>query len=290
MLTILSLGKIGSGKSENGNAMIMKKNAFMTNDLPFACTTKITSHSNTIKGIQINYIDTMGIDDNFSDNNIKKLFYFLRNWEFGINAVFIIVNIHEPRFDSEIQRILKMINRFINNPNFWNQFGILFTRCYKNHFNREIAENNYRINVIDFVMKLPNCQKINPLIPCFFVDSKKWETDKSTQLEYLKALQFVSQFSAFKTNNFKMINIHYECIEEVIEPNILVRLEKKETENKIILIYYYEDIKKTKFTGYNGDITYTEPITIKSYSMTEEICLNHNPLLPPIETYDIFNL
>lgn len=139
-VTVVAFGETGVGKSENGNAFLQRNDAFIVSDSPGSCTSDACLRSNIIDGIKINYIDTQGF---FSSNLDDKLYLFqvvnfLINLESGINAFFIIFNIQNPRFDSKIPKMLRYINEIFNNPKYWNQVGIIFTRCYKDCFDREI--------------------------------------------------------------------------------------------------------------------------------------------------------
>lgn len=211
------------------------------------------------------------------------IFFDLKEWKEGINAFFIVLNIQQPRFDSNIQRMIQLINDFFNNPKFWNQTGIIFTRCFADCFeesDREMAETQYKARVVDFIKKLPGCQNISPSMPCFFVDSKAWKEDKSTQDEYIKAFKFAVQFPPVPTNNFKIVNPDYMKEEEEMIPKVLVNYDVKAFNDKKVVTYYYEDKKRKKITGYNGEVVYKEPETIRSYSESEEFPINQ-PLPPP---------
>lgn len=276
-VTVISIGETGVGKSENGNALLKKKDAFYISDLIGSCTSEINLKSNIINGIKVNYIDTQGLSstNDFDEKYIFQFVNFLKNCKSGINAFFIILDIQNPRFDSRIQRMLKLINDIFNNPKYWNQVGIIFTRCYKECFNRKIGENNSKISIINFIHKLPGCENINPSIPCFFVDSKKWETDRSTQSEYGKIVKYASILQPIRTDKIKVIHIEQEPVENEILETVLVHIEQKKKE----ITYYYEDQERKRIIKYDGNVLFSLPKVIRTYS--ETVNTKHKQPPPP---------
>ena len=265
----------------------MTHGAFEADSRPDSCTFLTSAKSNNISGMDIHYIDTQGFSstDNLDSKHIQQMVQFLKEWKHGINVFFILINIFNPRFDSGIQRMIQLINDFFNNPEFWNQTGLIFTRCYNDVFeesDRKMAQEEYRACLIDFITKLPGCEKLKPEIPCFFVDSKNWERDTATQNEYKKALAFAIKFPPVPTQNLKVVNPDYQKEEDEIITGVLVNYDERESGNKKILTYYYQDQKRKKITGYNGDIVYTEPEVIKSYTKTDEIDISKPTPPPPI--------
>lgn len=284
-LTVMAIGETGAGKSENGNAMLMTNGAFEADSKPESVTFLTSAKSNKINDMDVYYIDTQGFGstDNLDSKHIQQMVEFLKGWKYGINAFFILINIFNPRFDSGIQRMLQVINDFFNNPNLWNQTGLIFTRCYQDCFekaDREVAENEYRACVIDFIRAFKNCKKLNPEIPCFFVDSKEWKNDKNTQDEYIKAFNFARKFPPVRTDDFKTPLYEYKKIEDENLPHVLVKYDVTNSGDKKIITKYFEDQKRKKIIGYNNEITYTEPETIKAYTETEEVDIS-KPLPPP---------
>lgn len=199
-VTVVAFGETGVGKSENGNAFLQRNEAFRVSDSPGSCTSDVCLKSNIIDGIKVNYIDTQEFysSSNLDDKYLFQVVNFLKKLKSGINAFFIILNIQNPRFDSGIQMMLRYINEIFNNPKYWNQVGIIFTRCYKDHYDRKIVETKYKPTVINFLKSFSGCENLNPLMPCFFVNSKKWKTDQSTQQEYKNVLEFVSNLKPTK--------------------------------------------------------------------------------------------
>ena len=132
-VTVLTIGGTGDGKSAFGNAFLGKKDSFEESSDPDSCTYVTSSQSAFINGVTRHYIDTQGLKstDGMDASYIQQMVQFLKDWKLGINAFFIILNVQSPRFDQDVQRMLRLMNDFFNNPEFWNQTGIIFTKCFK---------------------------------------------------------------------------------------------------------------------------------------------------------------
>lgn len=269
-VTILAVGDTGVGKSENGNAFLQKK-LLEANSDPESCTFETSVQSNIVDGFTRYYIDTQGLGatDGLDSKHILQMVSFLKEWKLGINAFFVVINIQCPRFDQSIQKLLKIINDFFNNPNFWNQTGIIFTKCFQGNFNKEIGETKYRQTLINFIKTLPGCKNLNPQMLCFFVDSVKWETDKSTNFEYLRIFEFAHKNSPVPTNNLKAVNSEYKIIEPIIKKKVYINSKIDGVGPNAKKINYYEDQEITRFVDWENHESFSSPKTIKSY--TEEI-------------------
>ena len=273
IVTIMAIGETGAGKSQNGNGFLQMNNAFEANSKPQACTFRTSAKSNTINGIIRYYIDTQGLasSDNLNAQYVQQMVGFLKNWDHGVNAVYIVINVQNPRFDSGIQKMLKFVNEFFNNPNFWNQTGIIFTRCFPGHFDKSSIEVSYRNIVKKFIKTLPQCRNLNPQLPVFFVNSVKWETDPNTKQEYLRIFEFAHKFSPLPTKNVIPACTEYWKREEEFTYRKKVDVRRRKSGYIETITYYYEDQKRYKITGFNGDVMYSQPETIKSYTETKTI-------------------
>ena len=269
-VTVLVVGDTGAGKSQNGCAFLQKNGMFEANSKPQSCTYKTSAQSRTINGIRRNYIDTQGLEahDGLDAEYIQQMVSFLKEWKKGINAFFLVINGQNPRFDQGIQKMIKLMNDFFNNPDFWNQTGIIFTRCYEGKFDKEIFETEYHKMVKDFIKSLPGCELINPQIPCFFVDSKEWETEESTKFQYIRIFEFAHKNPPVSTQKLQIVRPDYKSKEEEILEKVFVGSEMVGEDEDRKQISHYEDQRRYKITGWDGKVTYTDPETIDSY--TEE--------------------
>lgn len=269
-VTALVIGESGTGKSQNGWGFLQKNDVFETNSSPDSCTYRTSAQSNTVNGITRYYIDTQGLSDPEQKDAeyIQQMVEFLKNWKLGINSFLIMLNIQSPRFDAGIKQMIMIINDFFNNPDFWNQAGLVFTRCFPGYFNRKMGETQYRQKVIDFIKSLPNCESLNPQMPCFFVDSVNWETDQDTIKEYTRMFEFAHKNNPVPTQNLQVVRPEYKSKEEEILEKQLVSSYKEGEGENAVKYFNYEDQKRYKITEWNGNIHYSGLETIRSW--TEE--------------------
>lgn len=260
-VTTLAIGESGVGKSQFGCGFLQIDDAFETNSSPDSCTYKTSSQSNKINGITRHFIDTQGLasTDGLDASYIQQMIEFLLSWKLGVNAFFIIINIQNPKFDQGIQRLIQYINDFFNNPDFWNQTGIVFTRCYPNYFDRKVAETQYRQRVIDFIKTFPGCENLNPQMPCFFVDSVNWKKDDSTKFEIIRAFEFAHKNQPVPTQKLKVFRPEYKDKKEEKLEKVLIKSEMVGKGADKTRIYYYQDQIRYKITDWDNHITYTKP-------------------------------
>ena len=211
---------------------------------------------------------------------------FLKQWKLGINMIAITINIQSPKFDHSTQVLIQLINDFFNDPNIWNQAALVFTKCYRGFFDKNIALTLYRTRVIEYIKQLPRCGNINPFIPCFFVDSVNWKQDLDTQSEIIRMVEFCFHNPPMTTQKLELVNPSYKTKEEEILNKILVKTENANSDNETI--YYYEDQKRYKITDRNGKVFYTKPEIIKSWTeikftkIQEEKKIEVHEILKPI--------
>ncbi|KAK8897942.1 hypothetical protein M9Y10_000183 [Tritrichomonas musculus] len=267
-VTVLSLGESGVGKSTCGCVFLKNKNAFDTDSSPDSCTYKTSSQSSIINGIERHFIDTQGLasPDGLDAAYITQMVDFLKKWENGINAIYIIINIQSPRFDAGVQQMMKMLNKLFNNPNFWNQTAIIFTRCYPGHFDRNSAETRYRNLVIDFIKNLPGCQNINPQVPCFFVDSVNYENDQSTKDEFIRIFEYAHGKDSLQTHEVQPVRPEYQSREEIKMNHVLLNTSYSGSGASRTKTMTYADQRKYKLTDWKGNVTYTQPENIRTWN------------------------
>lgn len=276
-VSIMVIGETGTGKSQFGDAYLMKK-AFDASSLPESCSPKTISCNNIINDTCFHYIDNPGFfsSDNLDSLHTLEMVEFLKKWKIGINAFFIMLNIQCPRFSQSTKQMIRFFNEFFNDPNFWTQTGIIFTHCYEGYFDRKTGENHYRSAILNFIQTFPGCEKLNLPLPCFFVDSYEWETNLSVQQECQRIRNFASQFLPIPTQKMKLCSPGFKIIEKKIINKKLVNVSRQKDEFKELIIYHYEDQEINKLVGYNGEIRYSHPVTIRKYTEKTEIDLNQS--------------
>lgn len=240
-VAIMAIGETGAGKSQLGNAFLQMENSFPTNNNFINCAKAYMKH-NTIDGITRYFIDTQGVDSNdeFEKEYSQELISFLKNLEFGINAFFIVINAQNPRFNNEIQKKIKLLYDFYKEPKFLQQIGIIFTKCYPGHFEKEMLETKYREEVLNYINNFPANDSINPQLPSFFVDSIAWDTDMSTKYEFVKILDFAQKNTPLSAKKIKKIDEGIDGKEpKIIEEKKCEIFEQKKEIFKTIKGKYY---------------------------------------------------
>lgn len=270
IVTICCIGETGVGKSEVGNAFCQKY-LFPADCKPNSCTFETCARSNIVNDMKRYYIDTQGLQssENCDAKHIQQMVEFLKNWTHGINAFFIVINIQNPRFDQGIQKLLKLLNDFFNNPDFWTQTGIIFTKCFAGNFNKEVAEKEYRQEVVNFVDKLPGCKDLNLQMPCFFVDSCRWQTDSATNDEYIRVFEFAHKNNPVPTQKLQFVRPEFKSEERIVKNKILIKSEIVGYGINAKKINYYQDQEIFKRIDWDNNESFTPPKVIREYK--EEI-------------------
>ena len=116
----------------------------------------------------------------------------------------------------------------------------MFTKCYRTNdelFYSPEACEKYRKRIIELVKKFPECQDITIEMPCFFVDSIKWNTDEVTKMEFKKIYDFSNKFKPI-LNNFSTSILNYEDSFDPIKIQKCIDKIRKEGQNKISMFAF----------------------------------------------------
>lgn len=274
MVTVMVIGETGCGKSEAGCAFLRKKGVFTIGSTPESETYETTSFTNEVDHINRTYIDTQGLEstDGRDAFYIQQMIEFLKNWQHGVNAFYLVLNIQNPRFSKSIQTMIEIINDFFNDPTFWNQTGIIFTRCYRigneKLFDENMAKTQYRQKVVDFIKTLQGCENLQPKMPCFFVNSPNYDSDDETKKEFQRIFEFAHGKHPVPTQNMKVTSPDYKEKKEELLNNVLVDTKYEGTGENKVKILYYENQRRYKITGRNKIVSYSKPETIKAWTKT----------------------
>jgi hypothetical protein len=285
-VTLAAIGRTGAGKSQFLNGYSQKQ-SFKAGPDPHAVTLLTSSAENIVDGCLRRVIDTQGLDDTqgIDATHIQQMVTFLKTWPHGINAFALVINGQDDRFDAGTQKLVKLIHTFFNNPTFWNHVCIVFTKCYAgcDEIDKPVKQQEYRRLVLNLIRECQGSHIQNsPPLPVFFVDSKKWDTDRETKEQYALLHGFVCGLSPLPTQKVVIPNVEYLKVEKETRKNILVN-DRIDGDTRILT---YEDQEREKRTGYDGStVTYSEWKRIRTWNQRqtrssrtekETICVSEN--------------
>jgi hypothetical protein len=196
-------------------------------------------------------IDSPGLDDSegFDADHIQQMVQFLRLWTHGVNAFVIVLNGQDDKFDEQTQQLVKFVNTFLNDRDFWNHVCLVFTKCYSNRdIGREQKETTYRELVMQLIRQCNPDISTPPRLPVFFVDSKKYDTDPTTKHEFSKFHQFASGLKPLSTQEVVARDTKYLKVEIETRKNILTTT-RIEGDTRIQI---FEDQERKKNFGCDG--------------------------------------
>jgi hypothetical protein len=278
-VVVIVIGQTGAGKSEFGNAYLQNSNSFFASDGPDAATIETHAKCETIDGVTRYFIDTQGLDDTQGVDNahVQQMVSFLKAWEKGVNAIAIVINGQHPRFDAGTQKLIKIIHVFFNNPKFWNNVCIVFTKNYRDEpLNREVFNNEYRTRVQNLIVECVGNGATAPQLPTFFVNSKRFADEQETRDELVAFHAFAYASPVLSTQHVVAPDVRFMRSEEETRINQLVGEKiERQTENIRCKTLSYEDQRREKKTAYDGKtVTYSEWVPTRrwdevQYEMTE---------------------
>ena len=256
--TVIGIGETGNGKSTFLNAYL-QKNALQSSNRPNSCTKMRSVESNIINNKILKAIDTPGIKDtdNTDQENVKQLVEFLLNYEYGINAVSIVLNGQNDKFTKDIEKIIKIAHQMFNQPDFWENLCIIFIKWYSEMTEKQkkMKQDEYKKNVIASINKYTD-SNINIDLPVFFVDSENYKKDEKTKIELNRFNNFVFSKNAMKITQAEVPNVFYEKV--IREENNNYRYkENLISEDGMKRTEYFANQSRNKLIDYYGNKSYT---------------------------------
>ena len=118
---IALVGIMGHGKSSAGNLLLGEEKFRTSNDIEH-CTLEIESQNNN----DLEIFDTKGLGDDkkIEANSLQNLINTLKTQK--INAIFIVYNGVDCRFEKSIKNIIKSICKIFMGKYIWKQIGLIF--------------------------------------------------------------------------------------------------------------------------------------------------------------------
>jgi hypothetical protein len=266
--TSLHIGRIGSGKSELGNA-VLQRTAFVASEDPEAVTLETTAAHSTIDGVHRTVIDTQGLDDQRSVDaeHIRQMVQFLQNCQSGVNVVVLVLNSQSDRLSAGIQELLRMLHVFFNNTQFWYHFCIVFTKCYAEiDIHRDSKRRKSRAMAKSLAIECAGPSVHDISVPVFFVNSTAWQSDGATRHELAALNAFVAGLPALPTQHLVAPNPQWFKVEPETQRGVLLKTVDDRIPNGIRRTLIYGDQRREKRTGYDGEtIAYSNWTTMHQW-------------------------
>lgn len=236
-------------------------------------------------------IDTPGIDDsnNQDDQHLKEINSALSNYPNGISAFLLVINVFDHRVDGSLQKTIKILHNFFNNPQTWERVCIVFTHCFDSvPIDKDQKRIEYRSKIIELISKCTG--KANPQVtlPAFFVDSLSNLSKYEIEIENI--FKFSSHFKPLPTNKFSIPSSVYYKKETKLEYGVNV------PEKRRIIPIIKEKRYGTKIGPFRGEsyhIDFVAGYTIKTQKIDrkQEILILYDDTRFPQEwkTFDTHN-
>ena len=190
---VIILGETGVGKSNLGN--------FLINDNKFKTSSSTNSETQTVnkgESNEIIFIDTPGINDTSTDENVEEEHLINITKEFknekNLNTILILLNYQQPRLTRNLKIMIKLFCSIFRISLFMKHLGIIFTRCFTEDGRPDDEEllktkNEYDEEIKKLIKStLTNEEFTDDKIQYFFVNlnPKKKVLDLKTQEEMVR--------------------------------------------------------------------------------------------------------
>jgi len=186
--------------------------AFTENDTPDSVTLQTSSVEQLVAGIQRTAIDTQGIDDSqgLDAQHVQQMVRFMRAFPHGVNGVALVINVQHDRFDEGTKKLIRLMHNFFNCSEFWNHVAIVFTKCFRDSFNKDRKRNDYRAKVQQLVAEC--CGGLTPQLPCYFLNTKA-DDDADSKGELAALHAFVVGLSPLSTQQLAVPHAKFFKVE-----------------------------------------------------------------------------
>lgn len=266
------LGQTGDGKSSLCNYIINCKDKFTVSDNPESETKRTIGALGEDNNVYI--IDTPGLQDSHGTDleHLIQMVDYIKSIK-ELNAIIIILNIHQPRLPIYINTMIKLFSDIFAVKDFWTHVAIVFTKCYyytpETQMRKKIEGASKIIKKIRDIIFDTDATFDYAEIPKFIVDSDlededKINSDQRSPEQIKELIAWAASRDPMKTSKFiekdKIDNTYQFKIPKYEE--ILISKERKKGSDKEVSIYH--GIMKYELIPYNKNekVIFTDGIKI----------------------------
>ena len=186
---IVILGAAGNGKSKLANRLTGREGHFPESASADAETKVTVSLQAGLAGdaaFPVEIVDTPGLDESdAADTAHLAQFRDTMLAKGRLDALVITLNAQAPRFVAATARLMRMLfSMFCDDPSFWDNTCIVFTRCYPGHHDRAAltSERGLRSKVLAAMVEAT--PGVAPRLPCFFFELGSALTDAVNHADF----------------------------------------------------------------------------------------------------------
>eukprot|EP00047_Mylnosiga_fluctuans_P020866 m.97256 g.97256 ORF g.97256 m.97256 type:complete len:322 (+) comp8659_c0_seq2:314-1279(+) len=190
---IVAIGESGHGKSSLLNRLLSRAAAelkvFVESDNPESETKQTVGCPGYLCGDRsrrIVVIDTPGINDSrgFDARNMEEMAEYLRGLSGGLHAVILVLNVHNSRFDGNMQKVIRILTTIFPTEAFWRNVCIVYTKSFDSciaagQINRDEKRQLFGAHVQDLLRKCGVAAAVNTM--SFFVDSHDFASQNTRE-------------------------------------------------------------------------------------------------------------
>eukprot|EP01106_Pelomyxa_sp_JSP_P015396 TRINITY_DN5285_c0_g1_i1.p1 TRINITY_DN5285_c0_g1~~TRINITY_DN5285_c0_g1_i1.p1 ORF type:complete len:336 (+),score=80.17 TRINITY_DN5285_c0_g1_i1:205-1212(+) len=223
---IVLIGGTGYGKSALANKLTGSQN-FRESPNPTPETQLTTGFLGSFEGVPVFVIDTPGQSDTETAlaTHVTAMVEYLKTRP-KVRGIAILLNLHHPRLDEPVKRMLRLFWRMFPLPQFWQHVALVFSHSYTYiptlEQEKRTKREQYAPAVAQVIVEASGGFQGQQMQPpaCYFVDSTA-ANDPQTNGEIRSMLGWLQSLPPLKTHG------------DIVQPNtqaFIVTTEKRERE------------------------------------------------------------
>eukprot|EP00047_Mylnosiga_fluctuans_P020867 m.97265 g.97265 ORF g.97265 m.97265 type:complete len:316 (+) comp8659_c0_seq3:314-1261(+) len=196
---IVAIGESGHGKSSLLNRLLSRAAAelkvFVESDNPESETKQTVGCPGYFCGdrsLRIVAIDTPGLNDSagFDARNMEGMAEYLRGLSGGLHGLLLVVSALNPRFDANLQRVIRILLTGFPAGSFWSNVCVVFTKSFDTciaagQINTSTLRGQLTSQIRELARSNGAAASVN--IETFFIDSRDYSSaNTNRELALLK--------------------------------------------------------------------------------------------------------